>query len=150
MSESDTIPFTAPMIPSVIAHYRITAKLGESGMGEVWRAMDTKLGREVAIKILPESFAQDADRTRPFYAGGPCARVAKPPHTAPELSCRLEHNAKRSLFPARHPLRPAPRDRYRELPLTSGPFPTKYREGGPDADANPTRGSDHQREPLFR
>src|SRR5262252_7044233 len=45
-----------------IAHYRVTAKLGEGGMGEVWRATDTKLNREVAIKILPEAFAQDADR----------------------------------------------------------------------------------------
>src|ERR1041385_9176313 len=49
-----------------IAHYRITAKLGEGGMGEVWRATDTKLGREVALKILPESFGIDADRMARF------------------------------------------------------------------------------------
>jgi eukaryotic-like serine/threonine-protein kinase len=49
-----------------IAHYLITAKLGEGGMGEVWRATDTKLGREVAVKVLPESFATDRDRMARF------------------------------------------------------------------------------------
>ena len=43
-----------------IAHYRITARLGEGGMGEVWRATGTKLNRDVAIKILPEVFAGSA------------------------------------------------------------------------------------------
>ena len=49
-----------------IAHYQITAKLGEGGMGEVWRATDTKLNRDVAIKILPEALARDADRMARF------------------------------------------------------------------------------------
>ena len=49
-----------------IAHYRMIAKIGEGGMGEVYRALDTKLGREVAIKIIPEAFARDADRMMRF------------------------------------------------------------------------------------
>ena len=49
-----------------IAHYSITAKIGEGGMGEVYRATDTKLGRDVALKILPQSFASDAERMARF------------------------------------------------------------------------------------
>src|SRR5687768_1169543 len=46
--------------------YEVVAKLGEGGMGEVYRARDTKLDRDVALKILPESFATDPDRLMRF------------------------------------------------------------------------------------
>ncbi len=49
-----------------LSHYEILAPLGAGAMGEVYRAKDTKLGREVAIKVLPEHFADDAERLKRF------------------------------------------------------------------------------------
>ncbi len=54
------------MIGQTLAHYRITAAIGAGGMGEVWRATDTKLDREVALKVLHADVAQDPDRIARF------------------------------------------------------------------------------------
>jgi len=54
------------MIEQSIAHYKITDKIGQGGMGEVYRATDTKLNRDVALKLLPDLFSKDPDRMARF------------------------------------------------------------------------------------
>ena len=49
-----------------LGHYEIVSLLGKGGMGEVYRARDTKLKREVALKVLPEAFARSPDRMARF------------------------------------------------------------------------------------
>src|ERR687885_2915457 len=54
------------LIGSRLGAYEVLAPLGAGGMGEVYRARDTKLGRDVALKVLPASFAADPDRLARF------------------------------------------------------------------------------------
>ena len=56
-----------PLVPGTrLGHYDVTALLGEGGMGQVWQATDTQLNRQVALKILPDAFADDPDRVARF------------------------------------------------------------------------------------
>jgi eukaryotic-like serine/threonine-protein kinase len=63
-----------------IAHYRVINMLGSGGMGEVYLAEDTKLGRKVALKLLPASFTQDAARVRRFVQEAKAASATNHPN----------------------------------------------------------------------
>ena len=51
---------------SRLGHYNVSSLIGEGGMGQVWQATDTQLNRQVALKILPDAFAGDANRLARF------------------------------------------------------------------------------------
>ena len=84
---------------SRLGPYEILSPLGAGGMGEVYRAMDTRLGREVAIKVLPDRLASDADLVRRFEQEARAVAALSPapelsaeaPEAPPELSRVLAH-----------------------------------------------------------
>lgn len=70
------------MIGTTLGPYRITARLGEGGMGEVYRATDTKLDRDVAIKVLPAAFTADLERLARFEREARLLAQLHHPHIA--------------------------------------------------------------------
>jgi eukaryotic-like serine/threonine-protein kinase len=68
------------MTGRTLAHYRITAAIGAGGMGEVYRATDTRLGREVALKVLPAAMASDPERLARFEQEARAVAALNHPH----------------------------------------------------------------------
>ena len=66
-------------IGSRLGHYDVTALIGEGGMGQVYQATDTKLKRQVALKILPEAFSADPERLARFQREAEVLGFAEPP-----------------------------------------------------------------------
>jgi serine/threonine protein kinase len=69
-------------IHSRLGHYEVIARIGAGGMGEVYRARDGRLGRDVAIKVLPESFVRDAERMARFEREAKVLAALNHPHIA--------------------------------------------------------------------
>src|SRR5437879_4159634 len=70
------------MIGTRLANYEITSRLGSGGMGDVYQATDLKLGRGVAIKLLPQTFAQDSERVARFEREARILASLNHPHIA--------------------------------------------------------------------
>ena len=99
-----------PMIGTRLGPYEITAKLGEGGMGEVYRATDTKLKREVAIKVLPAAFTEDKERLARFEREAQLLAQLHHPNIASIFGleesgrhARPRHGARRGPDPGRTP-----------------------------------------------
>lgn len=78
------------MIGKTLSHYEIVALLGEGGMGEVYRARDPRLDRDVAVKVLPPEFAQDAARRRRFEQEARTLAALSHPNTVPIFDFGVE------------------------------------------------------------
>ena len=85
------------LVGKQIGAYKITSLLGTGGMGEVYRAEDTRLGRTVAVKILPTELAPDQDRMRRFVREAKAASALKHPNVATHLRNRKIRRVSTSL-----------------------------------------------------
>ncbi|MDX1388750.1 MAG: serine/threonine-protein kinase, partial [Acidobacteriota bacterium] len=90
-----------------LLHYRLVEKIGEGGMGVVWKAVDTTLDREVAIKVLPEAFSADTGRLARFE------REAK-------LLASLNHSNIGAIYGLHHAETPAGTIRFLAMELVEG------------------------------
>ncbi len=69
--------------------YEVVGLIGQGGMGEVYQARDTKLDRDVALKVLPEAFTSDPDRLARFERGACASAVGARKHESGDRLCQF-------------------------------------------------------------
>ena len=79
---------SGPASRQQIGHYQLLAKNGEGGMGELFRARDTRLNREVPVKVLPQAFADDPPSNGALSARSAAACLAEPSEDSGDLRAR--------------------------------------------------------------
>jgi serine/threonine protein kinase len=80
----------SPTAGYVFAHYRVAAAIGAGGMGEVYRATDTRLGRDVAVKVLTAELARDPERLARFAREAHLLASLNHPNTLPNYDVTRE------------------------------------------------------------
>jgi Tol biopolymer transport system component len=109
------------MIGRTLLHYEILSKLGEGGMGEVWLARDTKLEREVALKVLPEEFASDPERMARFEREAKVLASLNHPNIATLYGLEsVESGAESDVTPSPKPQASRPQTTFLVMELVEG------------------------------
>ena len=121
-------------VGSRLGHYDVTALIGEGGMGQVYQATDTKLNRQVALKILPEAFAADPDRLARFQREAQVLASLNHPHIG-GIHGLEESDGVKALSSSSSKVRrwriALPRDRFRSMRRCRSPADCRGAGGGP-------------------
>jgi serine/threonine protein kinase len=108
------------LVGRTLAHYRISSVIGAGGMGQVYRATDTKLARDIALKVLPSSMASDPDRLARFQREARAVAALNHPNVVTLYSVEESDNVFRQAIGGDQPIERLSLDQFQAtITLTS-------------------------------